>query len=270
MEIMKTLTSFFVLLLHATLSVAQNTQPIRVVLLGVTHFANPGADHFNSKVDNFLSDQRQKEIQDVVKQLARFKPDKVVVETLLRNQAHEDSLYTQYVQDKYKLKVNEVEQLGYRLARTLNLRGVTCADTWTTFDMESVMKFAAKNGQTGIIEDIEKAGNQLVTEFDGVTKTNNVKNMLKYLNTTAALQSNAAFYTDKLVKVGKDTAYVGSDVVAEWYKRNILIYTNIIRDIKPEDKAVVVIFGQGHIPILTHLFETNPKFKVVPVKSVLQ
>jgi hypothetical protein len=72
------------------------------------------------------------------------------------------------------------------------------------------------------------------------------------------------------VKVGKDQEYVGTDLVADWYNTNLHIYTNILRLIQPTDKAILVIFGQGHIPILKHLFESNPDFEVVEIKDVLK
>jgi len=44
---------------------------------------------------------------------------------------------------------------------------------------------------------------------------------------------------------------------------------NILRAIRPTDKAIMVLFGYGHITILNHLFEANPRFEVVEVADVL-
>ena len=48
----------------------------------------------------------------------------------------------------------------------------------------------------------------------------------------------------------------------KWYKRNFFIYRNILEKTNGGDK-VLIIFGQGHISILKHLLEDNPKFELV-------
>lgn len=55
---------------------------------------------------------------------------------------------------------------------------------------------------------------------------------------------------------------LGAELVGEWYKRNIKIYANILNYAEEEDR-ILVIFGQGHIPILKNLFEDNPDFEIV-------
>lgn len=54
------------------------------------------------------------------------------------------------------------------------------------------------------------------------------------------------------------------------YSTNLHIYTNILRIVKPTEKRILVLFGQGHIPILKHLFENNPDFEVIEVKEILK
>ena len=93
---------------------------------------------------------------------------------------------------------------------------------------------------------------------------------LVYINSKEQLESNLSFYTKYTTRIGNEKNYVGANLTADWYSTNIHIYANILKSIKPTDKTIVVIFGQGHIPILKHLFTNNSDFKVVEVKDILK
>ncbi|MEO1047732.1 MAG: hypothetical protein AAFW59_05330, partial [Pseudomonadota bacterium] len=51
--------------------------PVQVMVLGLYHFDNPGADMVNSKVDDMLTPNRQREIEALVESLASWKPTKI-------------------------------------------------------------------------------------------------------------------------------------------------------------------------------------------------
>jgi predicted proteasome-type protease len=62
--------------------------------------------------------------------------------------------------------------------------------------------------------------------------------------------------------VGEDTTYVGADVVAQYYKRNLRIFANIEDVAEPGDR-ILVIFGAGHLPYLRPLIEASPQMEFV-------
>ena len=93
-------------------------QPTKVLLLGTFHFAYPQADAHKVDSANFidvLSPARQKEIEELVSVIARFKPTRVYVESSWHG--FHDSLYSEYVKGRYKLGRNEIYQIGYRVAK---------------------------------------------------------------------------------------------------------------------------------------------------------
>ncbi|MCY3551312.1 MAG: hypothetical protein OXH39_12705 [Candidatus Poribacteria bacterium] len=51
-----------------------------VMVLGTYHMANPGADAVNFEADEVLAPKRQRELQQLVEQLARFNPTKITIE----------------------------------------------------------------------------------------------------------------------------------------------------------------------------------------------
>src|ERR1044072_267965 len=72
-----------------------------MLLVGSGRLNNPGRDLFNTKVDDVLADQRQKETATVVEQLAAFKPTYIAVEWPSKSQAKLDALYRDYREGRY-------------------------------------------------------------------------------------------------------------------------------------------------------------------------
>ena len=51
-----------------------------IMLLGTYHMANPGVDAVNFEADDVLALKRQREMQQLIEQLARFNPTKIAIE----------------------------------------------------------------------------------------------------------------------------------------------------------------------------------------------
>jgi hypothetical protein len=100
-----------------------------LLLVGVFHFQDPGQDAYKPKFSlDIKSAQRQHEVENVVEQLAEFRPTKVAVEATPDQQPRLDSLYSRYLAGTYQLGANETYQLGFRLAKRLGHSRVYAAD----------------------------------------------------------------------------------------------------------------------------------------------
>ena len=107
---------------------APGPAPAEVLVLGVYHMANPGRDIFNMQADDVLAPRRQAEIAQLVEVLRRFQPTKVAVERdVWDSRVPKD--YADYLAGKHELTRNEVEQVGFRLARELGHKTVYPVDT---------------------------------------------------------------------------------------------------------------------------------------------
>ena len=58
-----------------------------VMILGTYHMANPGGDAVNFEADDVLAPKKQRELQQLVKPLARFRPTKIAIEVDTRHDA---------------------------------------------------------------------------------------------------------------------------------------------------------------------------------------
>src|SRR4051812_39814607 len=101
---------------------AATTRP-EVLVLGVFHMNNPGHDIFNSNVDDVLAPKRQAEIAQLIEVLKTFRPTKIAVEREAGD-ARITKDYNDYVAGTHQLTRNEIEQIGFRLARELGHKTV--------------------------------------------------------------------------------------------------------------------------------------------------
>ncbi|MEW6732994.1 MAG: DUF5694 domain-containing protein, partial [Acidobacteriota bacterium] len=127
-----------------------------LLILGSYHMDNPGADLVNMQTDDVLNPQRQREIGELMKRLKRFRPTKIAVEVSTKEESKLLSNYQKYLNNEYQLGRNEVDQVGFRLAKEMNLKKVYPVD-WndvppvdiSTLDFET---FAENNGQKPLLE----------------------------------------------------------------------------------------------------------------------
>src|SRR6267142_3155389 len=85
----------------------QNATPKKahVLVMGTFHMANPGHDIFNLKVDDVLTEKRQKEIAETVAALKKFRPTKIAIESDPGGKRVQQ--YQDYLDGKYTLTRNE-------------------------------------------------------------------------------------------------------------------------------------------------------------------
>ncbi len=117
---------------------------IRVMVLGMYHMGNAGRHVVESEVDDILSPRRQREIEILVKNLAKWKPDIIAVEFPAEKEDELNALYKEYAkggkafdrEDESRPILssrNEVVQIGFRLAQYLNHEKLLAIDWFPEF-----------------------------------------------------------------------------------------------------------------------------------------
>jgi hypothetical protein len=263
--------SFCLLTLFLFLSaIAQNKQPVKVLLLGVFHFSNPGLDVAKFKSADILSEQRQKEVSEIVAKLKKFSPDKIFIEGVPESQNKMDSTLDQYKKREYILGSNEIDQLGLRLAKELDLSNIYPVDYRDAdFPFDSLMKSAADAGQTDILNYVHYVIDSVQTSFNEALTKSTITQMLLRENTPESVKLQNEFYF-RLLPVGKDGNHVGSYLVSEWWRRNMIIYENILKRLDGNEKKILVIFGSAHTALLNQMMRYNSNIELVSVQDVLK
>src|SRR5690606_38024758 len=89
-----------------------------------------------------------------------------------------------------------------------------------------------------------------------------VGDMLYKMNTPAALAWAHRPYIDQLLMVRTVDEHVGARYVAEWYRRNLAIFANLAGTVQSPSDRLLVVYGQGHVPILRDFVSQRPELCV--------
>lgn len=261
---MRKLVSIAALALSAALPVTAQptTAPARaeVLVLGVYHMANPGRDIVNMKADDVLSPKRQEEIASVVDALKKFHPTKVAVEATAGDE-RVPNRYGEYIAGKHELTRNEVEQIGFRLAKELGHKTVYPVDVDGEFPYPRLVDYAKANGRTKELEAMMAEVGAMVKAQGEYLASHTVLETLLYMNSDEKAASDVGLYY-RQGALGEPWDWAGADLVSEWFKRNMRIYSNVMQLVDSPGERVLVIYGAGHLGWLQHDFASNPQVRL--------
>jgi Family of unknown function (DUF5694) len=221
-----------------------DTRP-EILVLGTYHMANPGHDIHNMQADDVLSPKRQQEITQLIEVLKTFHPTKIAIEAEVGSQRVAQQ-YSDYLAGKYALSRNEIDQIGYRLAKELGHRTIYPIDVDGDFPWQRVVNYAKANGISDKFEAINAGWGTMVKEQGDFLGSHTVLETLEFMNSDSRPARDMALYF-ALVRYGDPYDYAGSDLLAAWYQRNIRIYRNIVALIDSPAEKILVIYGSGHL-----------------------
>jgi hypothetical protein len=243
---------------------AQKPEPpaarAEVLVLGVYHMANPGHDIFNSEADDVLVPRRQAEIAQLIEVLKRFHPTKVAIEANFGSQrvARE---YADYLAGKYTLSRNEIDQIGYRLARELGHKTVFAVDADGEFPYPHVVNYAKASGRSKELDAVMAGWGDLTKDQNAYLASHTVLETLLYMNADGRVAEDVGFYY-QAAQLGEPYDWAGADLVSDWFRRNMRIYSNVVQLADSPSERILVIFGAGHLGWLRHDFGSNPKLRL--------
>ena len=230
-----------------------------VLVLGVYHMNNPGRDIFNSQADDVLAPKRQAEIARVVEALKKFNPTKIAVERDMFDKAMPKA-YEEYLAGKHELTRNEIEQLGFRLRKELGHKTIYAVDADGEFPYPRLVDYVKAH-------DLTREWDALTGEIGAMVKAQNaylashtILETLLDLNSDEHVAQDLGFYF-RQGAIGEPYDWAGADLLADWYRRNIRIYSNVMQIAKPGER-VLVIFGSGHLGWLRNDFAGNPNVRL--------
>lgn len=246
---------------------------IKVYLLGTFHFAQTDDTY------NVLDKKHQKSIEKLSKIIVKQKPSKIFVERQpeFESQNKIDSLYNFYLTMSRPLRTkNEIFQVGFRVAKSLGHSKVYQCDHPGQYGRYIAMatEYAEKNNQTDILK-AERIGtvkryDEIVDE-DAIMENSTLLEYLQFINSDRVMRTSHAHYITIYPQIGSTNYYdyddedtlIGAKLTADWYRRNIMIYSKIINQLTYEENAIFLLMGGDHIPIIKSLFEANPYFEVI-------
>ncbi|WP_245711968.1 DUF5694 domain-containing protein [Hymenobacter psychrophilus] len=263
------------------------TAKIQVMVVGSDHLSQlynkqPESDVFSPK--------KQAELAKVRVQLAKFRPDVILVEAEAKEQPQLDSLYALYRQGSLRLEDlptgrSERYQIGFKLAHQLGLpspKGVDYYAATSQSLLSSGTNIEAFTQDLRLLQTTVRPLKALVQKdslslYDYLALANQpalVGLMHRMQFNTPALVMNGSFSasgtnTNDLGSV--DTEYIGAHYITLFYNRNLKIYSNILRaQQQTQGKRVMALFGVAHVGVLEELLAVNPAYEVVHAANYLK
>jgi hypothetical protein len=247
------------------------------LLLGTFHFNNPGGDAVKNDVLDVMDTDGQQQLEQLANKIVKYKPSKIFVEWDIQDQESLDKLYQKYVEGTYfddkKLsdfyRKNEIFQLGFRVAKKLKHKKVYAVD-YSNIDLDfpAVMQAISDSKQTDLKKEFDETIKKMGEETSKKMATMTLEEIYLDGNRPEEVSANIELYTELTIKAGALENTAGAEMVSQWYKRNLLIWSNIQKIVDENDTRIFVLFGGGHTAILDQLIARNRNWKVADMRRV--
>jgi hypothetical protein len=259
------------------------------------HMMVVGSDHLNQlynkqPASDVFSPKKQAELAQVRAQLARFRPEVILIEAEPREQTQIDSLYALYQQGLLQLESlptgrSERYQVGFALAKQLQLPSPKAVDYYAATSQSLLSTGTNIGAYTHDLKVLQTTARPLRTLvqrdslslYDYLALVNQpavIALLHRVQFNTPALVMNGTFAAGgtNTVDLGKvDAEYIGAHFITLFYNRNLKIYSNMLRaQQQSQAKRVLALFGVAHVGVQEELFAANPAYHVVHAATYLK
>ncbi len=275
-------TLISILLIDQSFSQTPETK-IKVYLFGTFHFLQSDTAEYDVR-----SEKNQKSLQKLSDIIVNLNPDKIFIERMpeWEYENNIDSLFQEYKNGNLSRARNEIWQVAGKAAMRLNQDHLYQCDQPGSYSLyyQLLEEYAKDHNQYSQLEGYNGKGmTEPITNnynLDSLRNNSDLLNYLRWLNSEEVQNTSHAHYINVYPQIGNTNAYtqanqidstyfLGAELTIDWYRRNILIYTKMIAQLDYSEKAIFLIIGNDHVPIVRQMFETNPYFDVVNTQTWL-
>src|SRR5262245_56715380 len=231
-----------------------------ILVLGTYHMANPGHDIFNMQADDVLSDKRQAEMAELIGVLKKFRPTKIAVE----REANDKRIakdYADFLAGKHELTRNEIEQIGFRLARELGHKATCAVDADGDFPYPRLVKYAKATGRSKELDEISGEVGEMVKAQGAYLGSHTILETLLYMNSDDRVTRDVGYYM-RQARFGEPYDWAGADLVSDWFRRKMRIFSNIAQLAESSNDRILVIYGAGHLGWLRGAVAADPTLRL--------
>lgn len=248
-----------------------DSSKIKVLNFGTFHFGNtPDANKTAFDEEN---KDRQKEVREISKMIAEFKPTIIVVEKLPKYNDKLNEMYQDWLKDPSELNTEngEISMIAFDVARLNKVDKIFGIDNHMGYnygvgdyierhpDLEnSIDPKTYLQITNNPFEDYPK-----MAKMDENYKDLSLIEKLIFINNPIYLDNSINSNADKLLYVGVDDGFEGAENAAIFYHRNMKIFSNLNRIKMDKSDRVFILMGAAHTAFLREFFRRSPKFEMV-------
>jgi hypothetical protein len=242
------------------------SKPVQVMVLGTFHFSFGGGNTGNSEIDDMLSTTRQKQIDNLIDKLKPFAPNKIMLELEPSRETEFNEKYRAYLVGEHKLKANERQQLGMKLAAKLKHKRLYAMDHDNMLDTRPAFAEAKKLGQDRLLDEHAAFVKDIIAKDNLQRNGLPVVDWFVQMNTPPFTDEESGFLTVAQMGAVEDS---GAEQVVDWWERNLVMFAHTAQHSEPGDKILIIV-GSGHKSLLHQFFKKAKGFELVSPLSYLK
>ncbi len=208
--------------------------------------------------------QNQRNIHDIAKQIAEFKPTVIIVEKPPEYNNKLQAQYKEYLENPDMLFKNpsEVQLLAFELGRLANTERIYGIDHKMGYNY-MIAKDIKNSIDSVFIDNFYTDPMQFYPEVNVDEDTLALLENLKLTNRDKYLDFLLTINADILTHVGTKDGFEGADEAAKLYQRNLRMYSNLNRISLDKDDRVFILMGATHTAFLRDFIRRSPKYEMV-------
>jgi hypothetical protein len=245
---------------------ANGAHSAEIMFLGVYHMSNPAHDDNDVYADDILSPKRQHELDELADKLAPYQPTKICIEAAYRGTAWTER-YQKYLAGEYKMGRTEFEQIGFRLAKRAGLKTLYGFDY--PMSMSGLTPAEIESPKPPASHRTSKPPLHFSPE-DLRLRASTLTAYMQHLNSEEFIEADHRQYLMMLLPTDNPVIYAKTDMLLNWYKHNLRMFTNLNRIVEFGKDRVLVMVGSGHLRILRDLAREAPYYTLVDANRYLQ
>lgn len=227
---------------------------ISVLNFGSAHLTH--TSDANTAVRDLKNLQVKDDINKIVKCLVAYKPTVICIEMQPDNNSFVNEVFQKYIIDQSN-RLNYSEELNaiaFETARLSDVKYIYGIDDQMGFDYPSLIDLANRNTSDSLF---------VVNQMNSYKEVNNLPLLEQFykINTKEYKMETFNFY-NFLATMHTNEKYEGADIIADFYKRNIRMYSNFCDIPLTKNDRVLIILGATHTAYFDVFLENNPKYKV--------
>jgi len=229
-----------------------NKDRIRVLNFGSVHLS--GSTDAHSSISDINNPKVKADIKKIVDRLVKFNPTIICVEIPPESTEFINETYQKYKIDQSN-RINyseEVNVIGLEVARLSGTKKIYGIDNPIGFDYPSLVEMANKNYSDSLYVQ------NIMDSYENINK----KPLLEQFNeiNTAKYKMETFDLYNFLATMHNKDNFEGSDIIAEFYKRNLRMYTNFSDIPLTKNDRVLIIMGATHTAYFDIFIGNSPKY----------
>lgn len=246
---------FFFVLLGNFLAGAQNEEKIKVLNYATSHLTNT-SDAYSSYVD-INNPEVKEDIGRIVAQLVEFKPTVICVEIVPEEDEATNRTYQAYLEDQSN-RVNyseEINVIAFEVGRLAGVEKVYGIDARIGFNYPKLIEMAKK----------QDASREFLEESIKTVEWINAQPLLKQFEVYNSEESKSETFNfyNFLATMRSPGNNEGAEIISDFYKRNLSMYSNLSAIPLEKDDRVLIILGGTHTAYFDVFLKHNPQFTLI-------